>query len=64
MSGMIVSHHFLRRTARARAHWMEAHSNGHYTIERARRGPYRWRVVRTLRPAGGYYVPKSFDEVF
>jgi uncharacterized protein (DUF2249 family) len=42
----IVSRHFLRRRARARVAQLEAHQTGNqYTVERARRGPYRWYVV-------------------
>ena len=45
-----VSHHLLRRTARARALKLNAQHRGvvpaPYRVEKAKRGPWRWRVVR------------------
>lgn len=61
MSDVTVSHHFLRRRARAKQARLEAQAeadaqarvrNGHsperrrFRVEKAQRGPYRWRVVR------------------
>lgn len=44
---MLVSHHLLRRRARARAIALNAEVGGNrYRVERAARGPWRWRVVR------------------
>lgn len=54
---MTVSHHMLRRTARAKArrlngqHIHERVALGdtlevRYHVEQAKRGPWRWRVVR------------------
>lgn len=42
-----VSHHLLRRRARAKAHALNAVADrGHrYIVEKAARGPFRWRVV-------------------
>lgn len=50
-----ISHHFLRRRARARALKLNVDFTarsptstgyGPYRVEKALRGPYRWRVVR------------------
>lgn len=50
-----VSHHLLRRRARARAlklnvdytrNQATSSGPGPYRVEKALRGPYRWRVVR------------------
>jgi hypothetical protein len=41
------SHHLLRRRARARAKRLNASDpEHHYTVERAERGPWRWRVLQ------------------
>ena len=46
----VVSHHFLRRRARAeRATLERANPWLVYRVVRAERGPYRWRVVRVGR---------------
>ncbi len=46
----VVSHHFLRRRARAACASLErAHPWLTYRVVRAERGPYRWRVVRVGR---------------
>lgn len=46
-----VSRHYLRRRARTVAHRLDhADPTHNYTVERAERGPFRWRVVRTNRP--------------
>lgn len=44
----IVSHHMLRRTARARAHRLNAQDRPHvhYRVEPTQRGPWRYRVIR------------------
>jgi hypothetical protein len=48
----IVSRHYLRRRARAKAHKLNMDSrvfhgegNVHYKVSLARRGPYRWYVT-------------------
>lgn len=44
---VVTSKHFLRRTARARARSLNAHSEipgKHYQVVPASRGPYRWWV--------------------
>lgn len=47
MSDVTVSHHFLRRRARAKERKLEAQMpDGQFRVEKAQRGPYRWRVVR------------------
>lgn len=44
---LIVSRHFLRRRARAKALTLNiVDSDGHYAVQPARRGPYRWYVVK------------------
>jgi hypothetical protein len=49
-----VSHHMLRRRARNKASKLNKLGDGyHYRVEKAHRGPWRWRVVRSelgLRP--------------
>lgn len=46
-----ISRHYLRRTARARARELNRREyplarEPRYTVERAWRGPFRWRVIR------------------
>lgn len=44
---LIVSRHFLRRRARAKALTLNiVDPIGSYTVQRAVRGPYRWYVVK------------------
>ena len=52
--GRTVSHHLLRRTARARMRRLVAEAarrgeDRQYAVERTRRGPWRWRVVEVGR---------------
>jgi hypothetical protein len=42
---VIVSRHFLRRTARRKCHRLEAKTGHDYRVTKAVRGPYRWFVV-------------------
>jgi hypothetical protein len=54
----VISHHLLRRRARAKQRKLQALEDPkqpryNYRVERAQRGPWRWRVVRSelgLRP--------------
>lgn len=54
MSETTVSHHLLRRRARAKADWLNDHKmlgqHVAYRVVRAKRGPYRWRVVKITVP--------------
>ena len=59
----IISRHFLRRRARARAthctiETERKNAGGvipyHYSVRRAERGPYRWYCVRQANNAGLY----------
>jgi hypothetical protein len=45
---MTVSHHMLRRTARVKARKLDMADPAPfaYRVEKTKRGPWRWRVVR------------------
>jgi hypothetical protein len=42
----IVSKHFLKRTAQARAQWMRERDDHEYIVVKTDRSPYRYNVIR------------------